>query len=150
MVRRSTRALALVTALLVLLSGCGGISGALRDHVRDRYEVLASNGDNLEARADTSVEDVTSALVEEFPPVDRYDDPAGTFLRYDDDFVAVRPAPEGDGTLVSVDDAETGSSRYVPIIGGVFLIGGRFGGPRRGGFGGFGGTSRGGGPGAGK
>lgn len=147
----AVRALALLTAVAVLLAGCGGIGDALRAHVSERYEVLARSGDNLEARTDASVDDVTAALVGEFPPNDRYDDPAeGTFLRYDDDFVAVRPEPDGSGTLVSVDDAETGSSRYVPIIGPLFLPGGRYGGPRRGGFGGFGDSLRGGGPGSGK
>jgi hypothetical protein len=146
------RAVALLAATAVLVAGCAN-GNALYDYVSQNYEVIAQNGDdNLEARSDQPVQTVADDLLDRFPGRDVYSDPtAGTFYRYDDDFVAVRPDPAGSGSLISLDDDETGSTRWVPIIGGFYLPGGRFGGPRvstR--TGGTGETNRGGGPGTGK
>ena len=146
------RAIAYVLVLL-LLAACGG-GDQLRDYVAQNYDVVSADGDNLEARSAESVDTVASDLTGRFEPRDRYDEGgAGTFFRHDDDFVAVRPDPAG-GTLISVDSDETGSTRWVPFLGPIFLPGGRFGGPRLGGGGarngGTGETNRGGGPGAGK
>lgn len=148
MTRAPRRGLALVIVLVLLVTAACGSGDQLRDYVAQTYDVVARNGDTLEARSSQPVETVTADIVERFDPQDRYDDPAGTFMRYADTFVAVRPDPGG-GTLISVDDDETGSSRYVPIIGGVFLLGGRYGGPRTRN-GGVGESNRGGGPGSGK
>jgi Domain of unknown function (DUF4247) len=145
------RVIAFVVVLLVLVA-CGG-GDELRDYVANTYDVVSADGDNLEARSAESVDTVASDLTGRFEPRDRYDEEAGTFFRHDDDFVAVRPDPTG-GTLISVDSDETGSTRWVPFIGPIFLPGGRFGGPRipsgRARNGGTGETNRGGGPGAGK
>lgn len=126
---------------LVLLTACGGVSNEVRDHVAATYDVVSADGDNVEARTDAPVEDVTDDLTSRFDPRDRYDEAAGTFFRYNDEFVAVRPDPDG-GTLISVDNDDRGSTRWVPIIGPIFLTGGRFGGPGE--------FNRGGGPGSGK
>ena len=145
------RAVALIVVLL-LLTACGG-GDQLRDYVANTYDVVSADGDNLEARSTESVGAVTSDLTGRFELRDRYDEDAGTFFRHDDDFVAVRPDPGG-GSLISVDSDETGSTRWVPFIGPIFLPGGRFGGPRVGSGGtrngGTGETNRGGGPGTGK
>lgn len=145
------RVLAFVVLLLVL-AACGG-GDQLRDYVAANYDVVSADGDNLEARSPKSVGAVASDLTGRFDPRDRYDEEAGTFFRHEDDFVAIRPDPAG-GTLISVDSDETGSTRWVPFIGPIFLPGGRFGGPRAGGgstrSGGTGETNRGGGPGTGK
>jgi hypothetical protein len=151
-VRGAAGRLIAFAVVLVLLAACGG-GAQLRDYVADTYDVISADGDNLEARTSQSVDSVVSDLTGRFEPRDRYDEAAGTFFRHDDDFVAVRPDPAG-GTLISVDSDETGSTRWVPFIGPIFLPGGRFGGPRisSGGTrnGGTGETNRGGGPGAGK
>ncbi|MDP9407574.1 MAG: DUF4247 domain-containing protein [Actinomycetota bacterium] len=146
---RRRRGVALATAVVLLVAGCTN-GDALYDYVAQNYQVLAQNGDdNLEARSDQPVDRVAGDLLNRFPGRDVYSDPtAGTFYRYDDDFVAVRPDPRG-GSLISLDDDETGSTRWVPIIGGFYLPGGRFGGPRVR-TGGTGETNRGGGPGTGK
>ena len=145
------RAIAYVLVLL-LLAACGG-GDQLRDYVAANYDVVSADGDNLEARSSEPVDSVTADLTGRFEPRDRYDEDAGTFFRHDEDFVAVRPDPGG-GTLISVDSDETGSTRWVPFIGPIFLPGGRFGGPRLSGGGARNGgaaeTNRGGGPGAGK
>jgi len=146
---RRRRGLAVLTVLALLVAGCAN-GNDLRDYVGRTYQVLARNGDdNLEARSDTSVRNVADDLLNRFPGRDVYSDAnTGTFYRYDDDFVAVRPDPSG-GALISIDDDDTGSTRWVPIIGGFYLPGGRFGGPRIR-SGGQGETNRGGGPGIGK
>jgi len=145
------RALAFVLVLM-LLAACGG-GDQLRDYVANTYDVVSADGDNLEARSSDSVDTVADDLTGRFEPRDRYDEDAGTFFRHEDDFVAVRPDPAG-GSLISVDSDETGSNRWVPFIGPIFLPGGRFGGPRLGTggtrSGGSGETNRGGGPGTGK
>ena len=148
---RRRRAVAVLAATSVLVAGCAN-GDDLYTYVSQNYQVIAQNGDNnLEARSDQAVDTVAADLLDRFPGRDVYSDPtAGTFYRYDDDFVAVRPDPAG-GSLISLDDDETGSNRWVPIIGVFYLPGGRFGGPRvstR--TGGVGETTRGGGPGTGK
>jgi hypothetical protein len=137
---RLRRTVALV-ATTTVLAACGGGSHQIRDHVAETYDVISADADNVEARSDASVEQVTQELTGRFTPRDRYDEAAGTFFRYQDEFVAIRP-DEGGGTRISVDDDETGSRRYVPIIGPIFLSGGRYGGPGQ--------WNRGGGPGSGK
>ncbi|MDP9432537.1 MAG: DUF4247 domain-containing protein [Actinomycetota bacterium] len=146
---RSVMAAALAA---VLLAGCGSGNGPgeIAQYVAETYEVTDRREDNVEARSDDSVSEVASDIVSIYEPNERHDEEAGTFLRYDEEFVAVRPDPDNSGSLISVDNSETGSSRWVPIIGPIFLPGGRYGGPRRGGFGGAGDTGRGGGPGTGK
>jgi hypothetical protein len=147
---KARRGVAVLAATSVLVAGCAN-GERVYDYVAQNYEVLARNGDdNIEARSDLPADAVADDLLRQFPGRDLHQDPAaGTFFRYDDEFVAVRPDPAGGGSLISVDDDETGSTRWVPIIGGFYLPGGRFGGPRTR-SGGFGETNRGGGPGTGK
>lgn len=146
---RARRGVAVLAATCLLAAGCAD-GDRVYDYVGQTYQVLSRNGDrNIEARSDQPVDVVADDLIGRFPGRDLYSDPtAGTFYRYDDEFVAVRPDPGG-GSLISVDDDDVGSTRWVPIIGGFYLPGGRFGGPRTR-SGGFGETNRGGGPGTGK
>jgi hypothetical protein len=140
-VRAPLRRVAAVVLAGALLSACGGNSSEVRDYVTETYEVDSASSDNVEAHADASVQAVTDDLAGRFEPRDRHDEESGTYFRYKDEFVAIREDPAG-GTQISVDDDETGSTRWVPIIGPIFLPGGRFGGPGE--------WNRGGGPGSGK
>lgn len=143
------RATALLAVVALLLTACANGS-QVYDYVAANYSVLQRNGDaSIEARSDAPVETVAGDLLDRFPGRDVLEDSAGTFYRYDDEFIAVRPDPAG-GSLISVDDDEVGSTRWVPLIGGFYLPGGRFGGPRVRSGGGTGEVFRGGGPGAGK
>jgi hypothetical protein len=125
----------------VLLAACGTASHQVRDYVAAHYDVISRSNNTVEARSEQSVEAVAAQITGRYSPKDRYDNDAGTFIRYNDEFVAVRPDPSG-GTLISADSDQRGSNRWVPIIGPIFLPGGRFGGPGE--------SNRGGGPGSGK
>jgi hypothetical protein len=131
---------AAAAAALALLAGCGGGDDAA-DVVRDRYDVQSSSGDNVEATSGDDVPTVVGALDERLEVRDRQDAQGATFFRSGDDFVAVRPSPEG-GSLISVDDDRRGSTRWVAFVGSSYQTGGRFGGPGE--------SNRGGGPGSGK
>lgn len=136
-------ALALLLGLVVFAVARGG--SGLRGYLGDNYRQVSRSGDSAEyLAAGVGAAAVASAIASRYRPVQRYTSGNDTYLRYDDDIVAIRNA--GNDARISIDDEDRGYARWAPIVGGVWAPPSRFGGG--GGSGGTGGS--GGGPGDGK
>lgn len=147
------RLVAALLAVVMLAGACGAQDdGQVRTFLDATYERV-DNGVVQGARDDTrtyrSTRDVaaTAAEVEQaVRPIDTArNNEAGTYLQYSNSVVAVQPAAEGGGAIVTLDD-DAHARRRFPFIVPIFIggRGGLFGG------GGGSGTFRGGGPGSGK
>ncbi|ASW53030.1 DUF4247 domain-containing protein [Plantactinospora sp. KBS50] len=131
---------AAVSLVGVLVAGYGLVAGTFtaRSYVRGHYARSVGHDIGREAVAYTSslppsrvTRDVTGA----FHPSDRYADASGTYLRFGDDSVVIRPLAAG--SVILLEKMGTAYPRYHGIVGSAW-------GWSRGN------TSRGGGPGAGK
>jgi uncharacterized lipoprotein len=106
---RRVAALAAVAALL--LGGCG-VDDDVRDHVDDTYELQGTSGDTATYLATTPVAATAGAIAAAVPPAARATDPAGEYLRYDEDIVVVSPAANGSSVLVEDLDGRYRSGHY--------------------------------------
>ena len=132
--------LSLVLAVLALpLSGC--LSASVRDWVGDRYPLVRGTsrpGSSAEYRSPRSPVETAKEIAEARRPGERRVTPAGVFLRYDGDYVAVVPGARG-GSRILIDDERRGYGHFFPYVGGYW---GSYSGPAE--------SFRGGGPGGGK
>jgi uncharacterized protein DUF4247 len=104
-------ALAVAVALFLLAEGWKALTypeGDLRAHLRDRY------GDTM--RSDRSPLLVSADLDADWQPEDQRYTPAGVFLRYERDIVALLPDGEG-GTRIDVEDDLDGFRRFHVYVG---------------------------------
>ena len=125
-------------ALVILLATTG--RGSVRDHVADRYRLVATQdgGRSREYASPDPPSRVVDSIAGRWKPADRINDSAGYFLRYRDDYVVVSSDGAG-GSRIFVDDEEEGYRHWYGFVGGSW---GTFSGPAE--------ANRGRGPGAGK
>lgn len=131
---------AAVSLLGVLVAGYGLVAGTFSasSYVRGHYARATGHDIGRQAIAYTSSlapSRVTQDVTRAFRPSDRYADATGTYLRYGNDSVVIRPL--GTGSVILLENMNTAYSRYHSTVGSAW-------GWSRGN------TSRGGGPGAGK
>ena len=124
------RAIAALLVLAILLTGCSNSTGQLREFLDSSYEqvdnatVPNAAPDTRTYRSSLPVPGTVDAIAGAVNPSDRTEQPNGTFLRYPGGIVGV--VPDDQGSLVTLDDEDTGRTRWFPIIGPVFgLPGGR-------------------------
>jgi hypothetical protein len=123
---------------LVLALTLGTWPGSPRSYIQGRYSpVGAAAGAHAVYQSPKAPTLVANEIAKAHRPQDQAFDPAGVFLRYNDDMIAVTPS--GTGSRIEIDDSERGYRAWYPYIG-----------PRWGGPGGRSALFRGGGPGAGK
>lgn len=109
-----------------------------RSYLRSHYSpVGAASGAHAVYQSPKAPTLVANEISKAHKPTDEAFDPAGVFLRYSDDMVAITPS--GSGSRIEINDAERGYAAWYPFIG-----------PRWGGPGGRSTLFRGGGPGSGK
>lgn len=151
----SLRTVAGLLALVMLAGACGsGDTREVRAFLDARYErvsndvIAGASTDTRTYRAPGAVDATTDEIAAAVSPADRADDGTGRYLQYSDSVVAVQPAAEGGGSVVTLDD-DSHARRRFPFIVPIFISRNR-GGFGGGGFGGGSGTARGGGPGSGK
>lgn len=145
MSRRSQLIGAAILAGLGILIVLGMVflsEGSVREYVAERYTRTSSDDPALAGAlvytSTRSAAVVTNEITSAWKPADRHTDPAGYFLRYRDDIIAVSPTASG-GSRIVVDDGDRGYTRWYGFVGGYW---GTYSGPAEG--------LRGGGPGAGK
>lgn len=93
---------------------------SVRDYVEDTYTRTATLDQDEEiAYTSTAAPSVvTAALVGAWKPVSQYADGSGTYLRYNDDMVLVRP--HNGGSVIRVDDVDRAYRRYHSHVGGYW------------------------------
>jgi len=113
------------------LAGLGGLAFVVilaltgfsspRDYLADHYTLVSSedSGRSREYSSPRPPSAVVAAISKRWPPGDRVNDPAGYFLRYRDDIVAVVPDGSG-GSRIYVDDEEEGYRHWYGHVGGYW------------------------------
>ena len=136
---RRRRLPVILAALALPVSGC--LNASVRDWVADHYRLTrgeARAGSSAEFRSPRSPVETAKEIADARRPGERRATPAGVFLRYDEDYVAVVPDGRG-GSRILIDDERRGYGHFFPYVGGYW---GSYSGPAE--------SFRGGGPGAGK
>ena len=92
-----------------------------RDFLSGNYALVSSQdgGRSREYSSPKPPSEVVGAISKRWPPADRVNDPAGYFLRYRDDIVAVVPDGSG-GSRIYVDDENEGYRHWYGHIGGYW------------------------------
>lgn len=97
-----------------------GSRGSVRAYIRQNYEQesVEAGGRSAVYRSANPPAEVVADIAGKWPPADRINDPAGYFLRYRNEFVAVGAGDEGRGSRIHVDDERRGYSRWFVYVGG--------------------------------
>lgn len=95
---------ATLLAAALVLAGCG-IGSDVRNVINDTYPLRNRSGDIATYGSRDPVGLTTSRIVGAVRPAARQSDGGSEYLRYDDDIVAVSPAPGG-GSTVRVEDLD--------------------------------------------
>ena len=92
-----------------------------RDFLTDNYTLVSSQngGRSREYSSPKPPSEVVAAISRRWEPAERVNDPAGYFLRYRDDIVAVVPDGSG-GSRIYVDDEEEGYRHWYGHVGGYW------------------------------
>ena len=108
-----------VLAFAVLLALTGFRSP--RDYLADNYTLVSSQdgGRSREYSSPRPPSEVVAAIARKWNPAERVNDPAGYFLRYRDDIIAILPDGSG-GSRIYVDDEEEGYRHWYGHVGGYW------------------------------
>lgn len=129
-VRLGAASLLILLGLLVFGTGLAQARGSVRSYLDATYErvpndqVAGAQAGTVTYRSERPPLETADRIADRWRPADRADDPAGVFLRYRSSIVAVTAGPEGQGSLITYDQASTGYRRWYPYIGGRFGPGG--------------------------
>jgi hypothetical protein len=109
----------MAVAFIFAVIGISNSRGEVRSWISKRYTEQSRDPDGgLVFRSDRKASDVVIAITDRWEPAQRHNDSEGWYLRYSDDLIAVTNVPGG--SLIYVDDPETGYGRWFGSVGGRF------------------------------